>query len=830
MKLTIKIIINIILIIFMPFMLYININNSNINISIGDFVLLFIGIIFLFNLKEFIIQKKYNYLFYFIGLLISIIISQILSMYDKNFVHASYQVMLLEIIKTIIIATYFFSALIFVNNSKMLKIALISISLGSIPVIFIGLWAYISYLNGKDFFITTYKINYLRFFGSFEDPNLCALYFIMIFFISLLNFQILEHRIIKKVSLGISILSLVMIGLTISRGGWIAIFGALLIFFALNIKNVKKESLIIFFIIFAFILGIINLDFIVQNGRITKQLYSRVKEASIYDVKDNNRIQLLNVAIQMGNEKPIFGVGRGSFPLNSDRYISENSYQYNARPIPHNTIFGFYAQQGIVGVILFILLPGYALYRMLKSKRKQNRYLIPLFIAFIFHSMTINIENIRFVWYIMGIIMASEINDINLDFNPSIKMNKKYFVSALITILGINLIFYYDLSRKLAFNIKIFNGDIYEKTIDESGDYILTLDVQTDKNMHNIEVYDGNLLVKRIELNSAFGMVKEPIHIEEKAIIKIICHKEGWVNINNAYMQKTDKLIPIYDYVLLPDNVEDFLNDKGKLVYIQEPSFKTDVSISKNQLEGIQIINAKITKYSNLTNLIEYKSFCNEIIKENYQMELLFEYDSISSLQPLDLQRNSITRNISLQSQTSLWEEKHIYKNRVSILLTSNDFQLYGRYYDYTNKIYSQDSYFPIYYESYMKNQDIINQGKSNWINIRYNIHPDKNVYFTSNGWVETGRMNLSPGDHDITFSAQGSFYNGEYSKVRVRDSYLNVVDEFYLDDTMKEYTVKYHTEEEKEGISFLFELINYEGDKNVGSREVLLDPQLSVN
>jgi len=127
------------------------------------------------------------------------------------------------------------------------------------------------------------------------------------------------------------------------------------------------------------------------------------------------------------------------------------------------------------------------------------------------------------------------------------------------------------------------------------------------------------------------------------------------------------------------------------------------------------------------------------------------------------------------------------------------------------------------------ENQGILELGESKWINVKYGKDKEGNINITSNGWVETGRFKLEEGDYTITFKAKGSFLE-EYSKIRVRDSYLNVVAEITLNDEMKEYTVNYHADEYKEGVSFILELVNYKAEKDVGNRKVILKDSLNIN
>lgn len=441
MKNKIQLSINTLLIILMPLMMYITVSDTKINFSIADIILVLIGVLFLINIKEFFVHKRWIYILYFVGLLISLSLSQFMGKFNDDFLHVSNNVMFMEMVKTVVVGMYFFSAFMFIRNEKTYRISLITISLSSIPVFIIGISAYIYFLLGKDFIIDAFEIYKLRFLGTFEDPNLCALYFIVIFFVSLLNFKTVKKKFLKYLMFCISIISLIVIILTMSRGGWLALAGASIVFVILNIRNFKKESILFVIPIIIVLLISLNMDYSLQNGKITNHIVDRIQDSLSKDNNEIDRVQLMKTAVKMGNDNFLFGVGKGSFPLNSYKYLGEDSPRYKQQNIPHNTILGFYAQQGIVGVLIFIILPSFILYLMIKSKRKQNIYLISLFIGLFIHSLTINVENVRFLWYIFGVMLAGERMNINLDFVPIAKINSRKYavIVSVLSLLAVGL-------------------------------------------------------------------------------------------------------------------------------------------------------------------------------------------------------------------------------------------------------------------------------------------------------------------------------------------------------------------------------------------------------
>jgi len=615
-----------------------------------------------------------------------------------------------------------------------------------------------------------------------------------------------------------------------SRGGWLALTGAVAVFILLNIKSFKKESLLMVIPIIIIVLLFVDLDYNFQRGKVTNEMVNRVQNSILTEVDEIDRVQLMKAAFAMGNDNFFFGVGKGSFPLNSYKYLSVDNMQYKMQYIPHNTILGFYAQQGIVGVLIFITLPGYILYRMIKFQRKQNMYLIPLYAGLFIHSMTINIENIRFLWYMMGLTLAAEKVNVQLDFVPTHKMKKRTFVVVLAGMLLLAMISYIYVSRKIIYDIYSYKGVTYERTasVSSPGDYQLAFDIHTDNNLHSVEVYDGNVLQRRMVFKSAYGFVNVPVHINEDCKVVFKSNENGWMRVKNAYIIGDNVRIPLYDYILLPRFVEDWANSRGFLVYRNEPSFKTQIEVGDDKLSAFEILDGKVIRYSNLSHVFQFELKSKRRVDTNYQLELLLEYPSISGLLPDEYQRNLWAHRFTLSPLTGEWGEGQEYKVKTNRLFSSEDFELYGRYYDYANKIYSQESYFPIQYDIVKENQDIIELGESRWVNIRYNKDKDESIHMTYNGWVESGKMNIEPGDYNITFKAQGSYLE-EYSKIRLCDSNLNEIAEITLDGTMKEYTIRYHADEDQQGISFVLELINYKSEEGIGDRKVLLEDWLKV-
>lgn len=829
MKLKIQTGLTLFLIIFMPFMWYIDVAGTKVNFSLADVLLILAGIMLLFNLKELLMHKRWMVLLYFAGLLFSLALSQFAGKFKPGFLHVPNSVMLMEMVKTIVTTLYFLCAFMFINE-KNFKLIAATLSLGSIPVIAVGFAAYFYQMTGRVFPLQSYALETLRFRGTFEDPNLCALYFIVIFYISLYCFKLLHNRFVRWVILGLIMLSIIAIFLTQSRGGWLAFGGSVLILAVFTLRKIQKESLLLPLAGILMFLLVLNADYLLQAGKVTNEIITRVQLPAGHDVENIDRVQLLKAAFRMGNDNFLVGVGKGSFPLNTNLYLGEDSKEYQMQYIPHNTLLSFFAQQGIVGLLLFLLLPGYILFRLMSSRGGHRPYFIALLAGILIHSMTLNLENIRFVWFLAGIFLASEVKTFQVNLHPSKAISKGAYIPILSGLLCVVLLLYISLSLKFVVNPFLSSGQTYEKTLSslEPGWYSLSFDLQTDEHLHSVEVFNGENLLRKMDFRSAYGFVNEKLFIDGNFQIRFSSNEEGWLKINNAYLQNETTKIPLYQYPLLPLSLHAWANNNKLLVYSTIPSYITLPDASGKLLEALKLLDTRIVRVSNLTYAFEFQYLCEEPLEKNYQMDLLIYYSSLASLPPIESQRNSLSHRFTIYPLTSNWEKDKVYTVKSYRLLCSDNFQLYGRYYDYGSKVFVHEAYFPIPWELGFKSQEILSPANNLWMNFLYSKDKENMIHMTSNGWVESGRMNLKAGTHTLNFTAQGAWLDG-YSEIRIRDSFLNEIARITLDNTMKDYSVEYRTEIPQEGISFLLELINHKSENEVGNRNVILKETFTV-
>lgn len=829
MRKKIEVLLNVILILLLPFMFYINIFGILVNISLGDIIFPFLGLFIVARYKQIFEGRKWIYFLYFLGIMLSMILSYISIQKNESIISVPFVTMFIEIVKTAVIGGYFYIGYLFIKDLKRYKLTLYSLSIGSI---FVGLFAvgtYIFYLLDKPFFIEKLELGRhgSRVVGTFEDPNLYAFYLIMIFYISLWNSKIVRNKLASLGMILISAFSLILLIMTVSRSGLLALIVSLVFFVVFNARKISKQSITIF-LIFTFILLLgIQLDYSLQNGKVVSEVIDRIENTLIQGY-EGDRFQLSRAALQMGNDYFLFGVGKGNFPLNSYIYLGEDNINYQQRFIPHNTLLGIYAQQGIIGVSIFLIFPGYLLYKLLKTKRSQNKYVIPLLVGFLTLSFAINIENVRFMWFLFGTLLAScELNiDITISEQEKWWNNREYKLFNY-SLLFLIIVLFINISRYFHVNILAYNGKVIERTVrlPEEGIYTVAFDIWTNDTENKVEIYDGDKLLKSIVFKSAKGKVEEQIALSHNVTVKFISNNDGWMKIRNAYISNKKNTIPLYSYPLVPDILISSLNRKNLLVYTKESSLNQEINtLSKNNFESLEISNVTINKYSNLTLLFDIELEYKKEIDFDCNLSLRLKYNSISDLLPYEPQRNIISYNIPVYRKNSERKLGDKYSAKKYQLLSSTDFKLYGQFYDVNNKALYENAFFEIPFGFIEKEQDIINPGKSYWVNLLYRVTEDNKINMSYSGWVETKRYRLEPGEYNITFKAQGSLLDDEYSVIRIRDSYLNEIAVINLDGTNREYSVPYKVTQKEEGISFILDLINFERKDNKDRRVILED------
>jgi O-antigen ligase len=207
-----------------------------------------------------------------------------------------------------------------------------------------------------------------EFWGNIQEPKRAISFFAhpngyALFIAPVLAF-LLPHIIQNKINWrrgilwGIGIVGLL---LSLSRGGWLGLLiaGVVWVLWVGN-KQIKKAAFIVF-------VTVVCLVAIIPNFRYRVILPFKGEKSSM------SRFSLWNTGLKMIKDNPVLGKGLTGF--------DKNWYKYNSDPgldhynFPHNIFLNFWVDTGILGVISFSLV---SLWLLWYSFRAKNSYAIGL--------------------------------------------------------------------------------------------------------------------------------------------------------------------------------------------------------------------------------------------------------------------------------------------------------------------------------------------------------------------------------------------------------------------------------------------------------------------
>ncbi|WP_432665989.1 O-antigen ligase family protein [Wukongibacter baidiensis] len=209
----------------------------------------------------------------------------------------------------------------------------------------------------------------IRVYSVFENPNILAEYLIMIFPVSMALFFHSDNH-IKKAFFGVtSFLILICDGVTYSRGSWLGLVFAIVVFIFLI--DFKKIILLI-------PAGIGSL-FVLPDS-----ILQRIGTiGSLQDSSNYYRVNLWNMAIDILKDYWYSGIGIGymTFREISPFYIRTAMDPYHT----HNTYLQIAIELGVIGLVLFLLLI-LSIFRMgvrsvINTKSKFVKYFSAAYLA-----------------------------------------------------------------------------------------------------------------------------------------------------------------------------------------------------------------------------------------------------------------------------------------------------------------------------------------------------------------------------------------------------------------------------------------------------------------
>ncbi|MFZ4740990.1 MAG: O-antigen ligase family protein [Bacteroidales bacterium] len=245
------------------------------------------------------------------------------------------------------------------------------------------------------FSITKYNLEALYLItGNFAQKNIFSEVLFITFAFSIYGAAIFD-KIWKKLAIIGTLLNLLLIAFIMTRAIWAAFFIALTftfilyIFFASKTLLANKLKLVLRY--FAIIFGVVIITVIAVSAvDKNKTLQSQITNA--FDFKQGNTFHRLNLwkkSLSLAEKNPILGVGAGNWRIEILQYDLQVTTD-KGRVMPdrtHNDYLQLLVENGIIGLILFILMFAILLYYCIKILKKAEKFEDSFFILILFFAL-----------------------------------------------------------------------------------------------------------------------------------------------------------------------------------------------------------------------------------------------------------------------------------------------------------------------------------------------------------------------------------------------------------------------------------------------------------
>jgi len=303
-----------------------------------------------------------------------------------------------------------------------------------------------------------------RLTSTLGNRNYIANYLALVFPINFALFLIVKKK--KKKIFYETALIINYTGIIIchTRAIWAALFFSFLfsvfLIFKFKVRNILKENKKWLILLFSLFL-IITIIYSVDNPLNRSSISATERAASAFDMQGSSlktRFLIWQSTLNMIKNKPLFGLGVGSFPLNYLYYQADflsqkpDYLKYNTKAAEaHNEYLQTWSEMGIIGLLFFLLFIYLFYYHSIKiikelEKNEEKIILIGLISGItitLFHSifsfpLHIPATSAAF-WFIVGLTVVLEDMFLKKDRNSKIIKYRR--------------IFFYSDNNKIIFNI-----------------------------------------------------------------------------------------------------------------------------------------------------------------------------------------------------------------------------------------------------------------------------------------------------------------------------------------------------------------------------------------
>jgi len=205
--------------------------------------------------------------------------------------------------------------------------------------------------------------------GTLGHPNGLAQFLNMSVFLILASMYSEKKDKIKFLYSVVVIISIVLLGLTLSRSGWTAFILSFIIFKFISGRSVRTGERLSNkrYYAMGILIILLMLSFIFRNA-----IYERIKRAPASTL---NRILLLEVTYNMATSHPMIGVGINNFTEVMKNYDTTGVSDYFPAPV-HNIYALVLAETGIIGLFFFLLTICFIVANLYRSSRSSDRNVI----------------------------------------------------------------------------------------------------------------------------------------------------------------------------------------------------------------------------------------------------------------------------------------------------------------------------------------------------------------------------------------------------------------------------------------------------------------------
>jgi len=517
----------------LPVMTYINLfGKIKVNVSVADIFIALLAIVTLLDFKNFSLRRYFPHWWYFAGLILWSIISNTIAYYNQNIISGSILNTVNELIKFGISGLYFYVGY---NSFKdredyirILRMWTYTAAMVSVIGIFITINLYLGNMIQDGLFIHS-DTGAKRLLATLTDPNLAAAYLNLSFWIGVIFYNVSEKKVDRYFAIAACALIFISLLLTQSRSGLISFIIGLLVFIAFKFQYINKYLPIIILFLFILYFGILDIDatyFDKSFYNSTVRRFEQVVEGTgEWEIRSN----LSKAAFMMGRDNFIFGVGRGNYVNNSKPYyekigIDTTSIRYEVDygiKIPHNTYATFFAELGIIGLILFLTIFFIVGKKIIVSR--EIIYIV-LLITYMTQAFVVNLENFRGIWFVLPltILVNEALFYINDNYHEKVIRKKfnRYVVVYTILIL-IALFIFFDTAPKFSSPITFGDNSLvaYVNDIEADEEYILKYNIEVQHK--NEEVASSFIKIYAIDKDGKRSLIDEICHYSPKGIAYI---------------------------------------------------------------------------------------------------------------------------------------------------------------------------------------------------------------------------------------------------------------------------------------------------------------------